>query len=130
MRLGFFYRFLFEEKATKRTVAAPLPGSFNIRLPKCLDHETGHSQAKHSLRQLLPNSSADATRDPAFKWSGVSISPIKQSLCHLHQACSGSMDAGAQVLLSAQLGGQDFFGYFLGHKKVIGTTLQECFCTN
>jgi len=40
------------------------------------------------------------------------------------------MDAGAQVLLSAQLGGKDIFGYFLGYKKVTGKTLQECFCTN
>jgi hypothetical protein len=28
------------------------------------------------------------------------------------------MNAGAQALLSAELGGEDFFGYFLGHKKV------------
>jgi len=28
------------------------------------------------------------------------------------------MIAGAQALRSAQLGGKDFFGYFLSHKKV------------
>jgi hypothetical protein len=28
------------------------------------------------------------------------------------------MNAGAQALLSAKLGGEDFFGYFLSHKKV------------
>jgi len=30
-----------------RTVAAPLPVSFYSQLPKCLDHEIGHKQAKY-----------------------------------------------------------------------------------
>jgi hypothetical protein len=33
------------------------------------------------------------------------------------------MNAGAQALLSAKLGGKDFFGYFLSHKKVTLTEL-------
>jgi len=33
------------------------------------------------------------------------------------------MNAGANALPAAQLGGCDFFGYFLGHKKV--TTLRQ-----
>ncbi|MBU1576175.1 MAG: hypothetical protein KJ869_03085, partial [Candidatus Edwardsbacteria bacterium] len=43
------------------------PEVYDIQLPKCLDHETGPPQAKHFSRQLLSGSSADATRDPAFK---------------------------------------------------------------
>jgi hypothetical protein len=34
------------------------------------------------------------------------------------------MIAGAQALRSAQLGGKDFFGYFLGHKKVTFVVFQ------
>jgi len=38
-KLYAIYRFLFEEKAPKRTVAAPLLRSNQRQLPECLDHE-------------------------------------------------------------------------------------------
>ncbi|MBU1356816.1 MAG: hypothetical protein KJ620_09640 [Candidatus Edwardsbacteria bacterium] len=77
---------------------------------------------------FLPGSSADATRDPAFSGAVYTSAPIKQSLCYAHPACSGSMNAGAQALLSAELGGEDFFGYFLSHKKVtISAIIKDLF---
>ncbi|MDQ7798363.1 MAG: hypothetical protein RDU76_05395 [Candidatus Edwardsbacteria bacterium] len=45
------------------------PEVYDILLPKCLDHETGHSQAKHFSRQLLPSNSADATLELAAELS-------------------------------------------------------------
>jgi hypothetical protein len=32
------------------------------------------------------------------------------------------MNAGAGASLAVELGGKDFFGYFLGHKKVTAKT--------
>jgi len=55
---------------------------------------------------------------PRHQWSGITAAPKKHSVCYWPMTGSGSVNAGANALPTAQLGGKDFFGYFLGHKKV------------
>jgi len=55
---------------------------------------------------------------PRHQWSGIAAAPEKHSVGYWLMAGSGSVNAGADATHTAQLGGKDFFGYFLSHKKV------------
>jgi hypothetical protein len=73
--LVFSSAFSLKRKLQRELSLHRCPEVHDIQLPKCLDHETGLTQAKHFSPQLLPDSSADATRElvlgPAFSGAAM-----------------------------------------------------------